>query len=232
MIATFADRLQKSRDRGLYRQRNRTASEQLVVFNSNDYLGLASDPGVAEALAHGAQRYGVGSGGSHLICGHHREHQGLEEELADFVGRDRALLFSSGYMANLGVMQALLDRLDTVVSDRFNHASLIDAAKLSGAKHKRYRHADVASARNLLKNDGLIFISIDDHEVSTLRRMCDEVFGEMNFVACLIWDTNHSAQAGIFKVYHQYILVYAKILDEVKTPNALNDDLFMPLVSG
>lgn len=81
-------------------------------------------------------------------------------------------------------------------------------------------------ARNLLKNDGLIFISIDDHEVSTLRRICDEVFGEMNFVACLIWDTNHSAQSGIFKVYHQYILVYAKILDEVKTPNAPNDDLF------
>lgn len=152
MIAPFAERLQKSRDRGLYRHRNQVVSKPLVAFNSNDYLGLAGDPVVAEALAHGARRYGAGSGGSHLISGHHREHQALEEELADFVGRDRALLFSSGYMANLGVMQALMGRHDTVVSDRLNHASLIDAAKLSGAKHKRYRHADVASARHLFKS--------------------------------------------------------------------------------
>jgi adenine-specific DNA-methyltransferase len=81
-------------------------------------------------------------------------------------------------------------------------------------------------ARNLLKNEGLIFISIDDHEVSSLKAVCDELFGQANFIASLIWDTNHSAQAGIFKVYHQYILVYAKNLAEVKTPNALNNDQF------
>lgn len=81
-------------------------------------------------------------------------------------------------------------------------------------------------ARNLLKKDGLIFISIDDHEVANLRKVCDEVFGENNFLANLIWDTNHSAQAGIFKVYHQYILVYSRNLDELKTPSSLNSNHF------
>jgi adenine-specific DNA-methyltransferase len=81
-------------------------------------------------------------------------------------------------------------------------------------------------ARNLLTDDGLIFISIDDHEVATLRKICDEIYGESNFIACLIWDTNHSAQAGIFKVYHQYIIVYSKRLEDVKTPNTLNDEIF------
>lgn len=81
-------------------------------------------------------------------------------------------------------------------------------------------------ARNILRNDGLIFISIDDHEVATLRKMCDEIFGDSNFIASLIWDTNHSAQAGIFKVYHQYVLVYAKRLEDVKTPTALNNEAF------
>ena len=81
-------------------------------------------------------------------------------------------------------------------------------------------------ARNLLKNEGLIFISIDDHEVSTLRKMCDEIYGEKNFIGCLIWDTNHSAQAGIFKVYHQYILVFSKRLEDIKTPNTLNHQVF------
>ncbi|MBW6534128.1 MAG: site-specific DNA-methyltransferase, partial [Mariniphaga sp.] len=81
-------------------------------------------------------------------------------------------------------------------------------------------------ARNLLTDDGVIFISIDDHEVDSMRKICDEIFGKVNFVSCLIWDTNHSAQAGIFKVYHQYILVYSKIIEELKTPKSLNSDDF------
>ncbi|RLA09227.1 MAG: 8-amino-7-oxononanoate synthase, partial [Gammaproteobacteria bacterium] len=118
MMSALAQRLQVYRQQGLYRQRNRVDQPGLVAFDSNDYLGLKDHPALVEALAAGAERYGAGGGGSHLICGHHAEHQALEEELAEFVGRDRVLLFSSGYMANLGVMQTLLGRHDTVVGDR------------------------------------------------------------------------------------------------------------------
>jgi len=152
MMSALAQRLQVYRQQGLYRQRNRVDQPGLVAFDSNDYLGLKDHPALVEALAAGAERYGAGGGGSHLICGHHAEHQALEEELAEFVGRDRVLLFSSGYMANLGVMQTLLGRHDTVVGDRLNHASLIDAAKLSGARLRRYQHCDAKAANNILSS--------------------------------------------------------------------------------
>ena len=119
--------------------------ERYVNFSSNDYLGLASHPGVIEALADGARKWGVGSGAAHLVTGHSHPHHALEEELAEFTGRARALLFSTGYMANLGVVSALLGRGDTVVEDRLNHASLIDAGILSRARLKRYGHADAAA---------------------------------------------------------------------------------------
>jgi 8-amino-7-oxononanoate synthase len=112
----------------------------LTNFSSNDYLGLAGDPRLERSLVEGAARYGVGSGASHLICGHSAAHHQLEEELADFLGRDRALLFSTGYMANLGVLSALMGRNGLVFEDRLNHASLLDGAQLSGAKLKRYAH--------------------------------------------------------------------------------------------
>lgn len=121
-------------------------SKPLLVFCSNDYLGLANHPKVIQALQQAANTYGVGSGAAHLVSGHSRPHQQLEEALAAFNGRDRALLFSTGYMANLGVANAVLNsRHDTVYADRLNHASLVDAALLSGAKHWRYPHNDTAA---------------------------------------------------------------------------------------
>lgn len=116
-----------------------------ISFCSNDYLGLARHPKVIEAFKRGADHYGVGSGASHLVSGHSRAHQQLEEELAAFTGRERALLFSSGYMANLGVITALAGKADYVFEDKLNHASLLDAGLLSGARFQRYLHGDVAS---------------------------------------------------------------------------------------
>jgi 8-amino-7-oxononanoate synthase len=122
----------------------------LVDFSSNDYLGLAAHPAPAAAMAECAARCGAGSGASHLISGHGREHAALEEELAAFTDRPRALLFSTGYMANLGVLTTLAGRGESVVLDRLSHASLIDAALLSGARLRRYRHCDAAAAGRLL----------------------------------------------------------------------------------
>lgn len=123
---------------------------RLVNFSSNDYLGLANHPQVIAALQQGAERYGVGAGASHLVCGHSRAHHRLEEELADFTGRDRVLLFSSGYLANLGVIPALTGRHGTVFEDRLNHASLLDAARLAGARLLRYPHRDGAALERAL----------------------------------------------------------------------------------
>lgn len=116
-----------------------------TVFCSNDYLGLAHHPRVIAALRDAATHYGVGSGASHLVTGHSIEHQALEEELAAFSGRERALLFSTGYMANIGVASALIGRADHVFEDRLNHASLLDAGLLSGARFSRYAHCDTAA---------------------------------------------------------------------------------------
>jgi len=117
--------------------------QSLLSFSSNDYLGLAADPRVVSAAADGLRRYGMGSGASHLITGHFGAHHALEEELAEFAGTERALLFSTGYMANLSVVSALADRHSVVFEDRLNHASLIDAARLSAARVRRYHHSDV-----------------------------------------------------------------------------------------
>ena len=122
----------------------------LVNFCGNDYLGLARDPRLTAALTAAAAHWGVGSGASHLVTGHTHEHQQLEEELAAFTGRESALLFSTGYMANVGVVSALCGRGERVLQDRLNHASLIDGARLSGGRLLRYRHNDVADAARLL----------------------------------------------------------------------------------
>jgi 8-amino-7-oxononanoate synthase len=125
----------------------------LVDFSSNDYLGLAHHPAVAAAMSACALRTGAGSGASHLVTGHGIEHARLEEELAAFVGRERALLFSTGYMANLGVMAALASRGELVLLDRLSHASIIDGALLSGARFKRYTHGDAAAAERMLREN-------------------------------------------------------------------------------
>jgi 8-amino-7-oxononanoate synthase len=124
---------------------------EYVAFCSNDYLGLANHPQLVSAAQEGAQLYGVGAGASHLILGHTRAHHLLEEALARFVGLPAALFFSSGYMANLGLITTLSGRGDAIYADKLNHASLNDAALLSRADLKRYRHVDVASLERLLQ---------------------------------------------------------------------------------
>ena len=126
---------------------------ELIDFSSNDYLGLAHHPALAAAMSACAARRGAGSGASHLVTGHGPEHAHLEEELAAFTGRARALLFSTGYMANLAVMAALSGRGERVLLDRLCHASLIDGARLSGATLRRYAHADADSAARLAAAD-------------------------------------------------------------------------------
>ncbi len=123
----------------------------LVDFSSNDYLGLAHHPAIAATMSASAMRSGAGSGASHLVTGHGFEHARLEEELAAFVGRERALLFSTGYMANIGVMAALAGRGELVLLDRLSHASIIDGALLSGARVKRYAHGDADAAEQMVE---------------------------------------------------------------------------------
>jgi len=161
----FSIQLQQLRAQNLYRSRRVLTGPQgaevdidghrYLAFCSNDYLGLANHPDLIRALQSAAERYGVGSGAAHLVSGHSHEHHALEEELAEFTDRPRALLFSTGYMANLGVISALLRRGDTVYEDRLNHASLLDGGLLSGARLQRYAHADApALAQRLAGREG------------------------------------------------------------------------------
>jgi 8-amino-7-oxononanoate synthase len=157
----LSTRLAERRTANLYRQRPLLESpqgplvqvdgRQLLAFCSNDYLGLANHPQVIEAWRAGAQKWGVGGGASHLVIGHSTPHHELEEALAEFTGRPRALLFSTGYMANLGAVTALVGQGDTVLEDRLNHASLLDAGLLSGARFSRYLHNDAVSLANRLR---------------------------------------------------------------------------------
>ena len=179
-MQTLNDLLAQRRAAGLYRSRRITDGPQapelvvdgrrMLAFCSNDYLGLAADPRLAEALTRGAARYGTGSGAAHLISGHSKAHHALEEELAAFTGRQRALLFSTGYMANLGVISALLGHGDSVFEDRLNHASLIDGGLLARARLRRYAHADAdalagqldgAEGRKLVATDGVFSMDGD-----------------------------------------------------------------------
>ncbi len=160
LLDALKARLQLQETRQLYRRRRTLDSPQgaeivadgnrYVSFCSNDYLGLANHPEVVAALISGARQYGVGSGAAHLITGHHRIHQQLEEALARYTGRERALLFSTGYMANLGVITALAGRGDAVFEDRLNHASLLDGGRLSGARFTRYPHNEPSALALLL----------------------------------------------------------------------------------
>ena len=122
-----------------------------LAFCSNDYLGLANHPQLVAALQQGAAQHGVGAGAAHLVSGHSIAHHQLEQALAAFTGKHAALLFSTGYMANLGTVQALVGKGDTVFADKLNHASLNDAMLLSRATIKRYRHNDMAQLAQLLE---------------------------------------------------------------------------------
>lgn len=130
----------------------RVDGQECLNFCSNDYLGLSGHVELRQASQAAVARYGFGSGAAHLVTGHGPEHHALEEELAAFVERPRALCFSTGYMANLGVASALLNRGDTVLQDRLNHASLLDAGRHGGARFARYAHCDVQALRDKLGN--------------------------------------------------------------------------------
>lgn len=123
---------------------------RVVAFCSNDYLGLAADPALVAAARAAVDACGVGAGAAHLITGHHRYHHDFEAAFARFVGKPAALLFSTGYMANLGVVTALSGRRGEIFGDKLNHASLVDAAQLSGAVFTRYRHGDLGQLEGQL----------------------------------------------------------------------------------
>ncbi len=131
----------------------RVDGREYISFCSNDYLGLAAKPALIDAACAGARRWGVGSGASHLVSGHLAPHEALEQRLAQFTGFARALLITTGYMANIGMVTALAGRGDAIFADRLNHASLIDAvqlAKAQGAEGHRYPHGDLAALARLL----------------------------------------------------------------------------------
>mgnify|MGYP003637313485 CR=1 FL=1 len=190
MAFDLTSRLAERRAAHLYRRRPlldapqgvrvRVDGEALLAFCNNDYLGLANHPEVIEAFTDGARRWGVGGGASHLVVGHSTPHHELEEALAEFTGRPRALLMSSGYMANLGTVTALVGQGDTVLEDRLNHASLLDAGLLSGARFSRYLHNDPASlASRLNKAAGNTLVVTDgvfsmDGDLANLPLLCAE----------------------------------------------------------
>ena len=156
--------------------------KQVISFCSNDYLGLANHPEVKAAFIEGVELYGAGSGAAHLINGHSRAHHALEQALAEFTGYPRALLFSTGYMANLGLAQALVGIGDTVLEDRLNHASLLDGGLLSGARMMRYQHnsaeeldtklAGRTTGEKLVLTDGVFSMDGDIAEIPALANIC------------------------------------------------------------
>lgn len=160
MFSALHNELNERAAQGLLRQRRTLQSPQsphIVVdgksylsFCSNDYLGLANHPQLIAAMQQGAAQHGAGAGAAHLVSGHTEAHHELEIALASFVGKPAALLFSTGYMANLGVVQALVGKGDTVFADKLNHASLNDAMLLSRAGVQRFRHNDIAQLAQLL----------------------------------------------------------------------------------
>ncbi len=186
--------LQQRKANHLYRSRRVSDSQQqpemiidgrqVLCFCSNDYLGLANHPDVKAAFIKGIETYGAGSGAAHLINGHSRAHHALEEELADFSGYPRALLFSTGYMANLAIAQSLLERGDTVLEDRLNHASLLDGGLLSGARLMRYAHNDAIdlarklasreSGEKLVLTDGVFSMDGDIADLPEIAKVCTE----------------------------------------------------------
>lgn len=221
----LAAALARRRSRQLYRERKVIGSaqgrllvcegKQVLSFCSNDYLGLANDARVISALQQGAADFGVGSGASHLISGHSMVHQRLEQELAAFTGMARALLFSTGYMANLGVFAALAGRHDLIVQDKLNHASLIDAGTLCGARVKRYTHADLNRLEQQLAQStdcrGQRFIASDgvfsmDGDIAELPRLLELA---QQYSAYLVIDEAHAL--GVLGSTGRGLLEYFKL---------------------
>ena len=173
----------------------RVDGREYLSFCSNDYLGLAADPRIAEAAAESIRQFGLGAGASPLVSGHHRAHDDLERALARFVGLPRALLFSSGYLANLAVVTVLAGRSSDVFADRLNHASLNDAMVLSRARCKRYAHCDLAKLESALAlsdaadkvviTDAVFSMDGDIAPLPDIARLCER------FGAWLVVDDAH-----------------------------------------
>lgn len=156
--------------------------KDIISFCSNDYLGLANHPQLRAAFQQGVEDWGVGAGAAHLVNGHRRPHQALEEALAEFTGQPRALLFSTGYMANLAIATALLGKGDSVIQDKLNHASMIDAAQLSAAKLLRYQHVNAdslerqlssAKGNKLVMTDGVFSMDGNIAPLPEIAQLCD-----------------------------------------------------------
>ncbi|PXX15504.1 8-amino-7-oxononanoate synthase [Nitrosomonas ureae] len=194
MFPDLSEQLRQREQQGLLRQRKILESPQsthvtmdgrdYLAFCSNDYLGLANHLDLIESASKGARRYGVGASASHLINGHSSAHHVLEEALAEFTGFPQALLFSTGYMANIGVVTALVGREDAIFADKLNHASLNDAALLSRAEFIRYPHADLArleqqlsssnARRKLVISDAVFSMEGDIAPISELLAVCEK----------------------------------------------------------
>lgn len=205
MFFDLAEQLRKREQQGLLRQRRILQSPQAshitidgrgyLSFCSNDYLGLANHPQLIEAACEGAMRYGVGAGASHLINGHSAAHHDLEQALAGFTGFPQALLFSTGYMANIGVVTALAGREDAIFADKLNHASLNDAALLSRARFIRYPHLDLKTLENrlastkarrkLVISDAVFSMEGDSAPIPELLALCEQ------YQAILLLDDAH-----------------------------------------
>ncbi|WP_280561682.1 8-amino-7-oxononanoate synthase [Chromohalobacter sp. 48-RD10] len=180
----LAEAEEKRRAHDGWRQRS-TLSDvaPFIDFAGNDYLGLADDPRLAEAQTEATRRLGAGAKASHLVSGHLEIHERLERHLAALTGRPHALLFSTGYMANLGTLQALCDRHTPVFQDRLNHASLIDGARLAGAPSRRFHHRDLDDLERLLArspsdtptlvvSDGVFSMDGDTADIAGLASTC------------------------------------------------------------
>ena len=194
MPFNLADDLTQRREAGLYRQTKQLRSAQgpnveteegsFLAFCSNDYLGLAADPRLADAFHQATKQYGFGAGAAHLVNGHFEVHEALESELARWTGREAAVLFSTGYMANMGVISALLDKQDAVFQDKWNHASLLDGGLLSGARFQRYLHKDLDNLetkllrsdarRKLIVTDGVFSMDGDKANLSALSSLAKQ----------------------------------------------------------
>lgn len=205
MFLDLAERLRIREKKSLWRIRSVVDSPQgshitidqheYLAFTSNDYLGLANHPDLIQAVCKGAQRFGVGTGASHMLHGHFGVHHELECALAQFVGFPAALLFSTGYMANIGVITALVGREDAIFADKLNHASLNDAALLSRAAFIRYSHLDLATLqqrlaasrakRKLVITDAVFSMEGDRAPISKLIALCEQ------YHAMLLLDDAH-----------------------------------------
>ena len=206
----FSKKLSELKQQYLYRSRKIVDSTQdtkividgkpLINFCSNDYLSLANHPEIKEAFKQGVNEYGVGSGASHLVSGHSRAHHDLEEALAEYTGQERALLFSTGYSANLGIFSALKDELDWVLQDKLNHASLIDANQLIGLPIQRYLHNDMTSlekkidkqaGQGMIVTDTVFSMDGDQAKINDLQKIAN------NSGAILMQDDAHGF--GVFE---------------------------------